>query len=39
MKNVPGGLGVKNMSDLTLKEMYGIYERKNLTKEQIKNTN
>ena len=39
MKNVPGGLGVKNMSDLILKEMYGIYETKNLMKEQIKNTN
>ena len=39
MKNVPGGLVVKNMSDLILKEMYGIYETKNLMKEQIKNTN
>ena len=29
------GLGVKNMSDLILKEIYGIYETKNL-KEQIK---
>ena len=36
MKNVQGGLGVKNMSDLILKEFYGIYETKNLTKEQIK---
>ena len=36
MKNVPGGLGVKNMSDLILKEMYGIYETKNLMKEQTK---
>ena len=29
------GLDVKNMSDLILKEIYGIYETKNL-KEQIK---
>ena len=36
MKNVQDGLGVKNMSDLIIKELYGIYERKNLTKEQIK---
>ena len=36
MKNVQDGLGVKNMSDLILKEIYGIYETKNLTKEQIK---
>ena len=30
------GVGVKNISDLVLKEIYGIYEIKNLTKEQIK---
>ena len=36
MKNVQDGLGVKNMSNLVLKEIYGIYETKNLTKEQIK---
>ena len=30
------GLGVKNMSDPILKEIYGKYETKNLTKEQIK---
>ena len=28
MKNVGDGLGVTNISDLVLKEMYGIYERK-----------
>ena len=33
MKNVQDGFGVKNMSDLILKEIYGIYEKKN-TKEQ-----
>ena len=27
---------VKNISDLVLKEIYGIYEKKNLTKEEIK---
>ena len=36
MKDVKDGLGVKNMSDLVLKEIYGAYERKNLTKEEIK---
>ena len=36
MKNVHGGLGVKNMSDLVLKEIHGICETKNPTKEQIK---
>ena len=29
MKNVGDGLGVKNISDLVLKEIYGIYEKKN----------
>ena len=28
MKNVGDGLGVTDISDLVLKEMYGIYERK-----------
>ena len=37
MKNIEDGLGVKNISDLVLKEIYGIYEKKQLTKEQIKN--
>ena len=36
MKNVHNGLGVENMSHLILKEIYGIYERENLIKEQIK---
>ena len=36
MKNVHKGLGVKNMSDLILKEIYSIYETKNLTKEPIR---
>ena len=36
MKYVGSGmLGVKNISDLVLKEIYGICETKNLTKEQI----
>ena len=35
MKNVHKGLGVKNISDLLLKEIYGIYEIKNLIKKQI----
>ena len=29
------GLGVKNISDLVLKETYGIYKTKNLTNKQI----
>ena len=37
MKDVGNGLGVKNISDLVLKEIYGIYEKKELTKEEIKN--
>ena len=36
MKDVHNGLGVTNMSDLTLKELHGIYEIKNVTKEQVK---
>ena len=36
MKDIRDGLGVKNISDLVLKEIYGIYEKK-LTKEEIKN--
>ena len=36
-KNIGSGLGFKNISDLVLKEIYGICEKKNLTKEKIKN--
>ena len=36
MKDVEDGLGVQNISDLVLEEIYGIYRTKNLTKEQIK---
>ena len=36
MKNVHQGLGVNNMSDLNLKEIYSIYQTKNLTKEQFR---
>ena len=35
MKRVKDGLGVKNMSDLVLKEIYGAHG-KNFTKEEIK---
>ena len=35
MKDVGKGMGVKNISDLVLKEIYGICETKNPTKEQI----
>ena len=34
MKDVGDGLGVKNISDLVLKEIYGIYEKRKLTKEE-----
>ena len=37
MKDCGNGLDVKNISDLVLKEIYGIYEGKKLTKEEIKN--
>ena len=37
MKDVGSGMGIKNISDLVLKEIYGIYRGKNLTKEEIKN--
>ena len=30
------GLGVENMSDLTIKEVNGIYKTKNSTKAEIK---
>ena len=35
MKDVRSGVGVKNISDLDLKEIYGICETKNSTKEQF----
>ena len=34
MKDVGSGIGVKNISDLVLKETYGICERKNPTKKK-----
>ena len=37
MKNVQDVLGVKNMSDVILKEIYGIYETKD-RKSRLKNT-
>ena len=33
MKDVGSGIGVKNISDLVLKEIYGIFKTKNLLKE------
>ena len=36
MEDVGDALGVKNISDLVLKEIYGIYEKRKLTKEEIK---
>ena len=39
MKNVQDGLGVKNMSDLVLKEIYGIYKKQQtLQINKFKNT-
>ena len=35
MKDVGSGMSVKNISDLVLKEIHGILETKNPTKEQI----
>ena len=34
-KDVGSGIGVKNISDLVLKEIHGICETKNPTKEQV----
>ena len=36
-KDVGSGMGVKNMSDLVLKEIYGICETKNLQKNKLMN--
>ena len=36
MNDMQNGLGMKNIFDLTRKEMQGIYETQNPTKEQIK---
>ena len=35
MKNAGSGMGVKYISDLVLKEIYGISETKNPTKKQV----
>ena len=35
MKDVGSAVGVKNISDLALKEIYGIFETKNPSKEQV----
>ena len=35
MKDAGSGIGVKNISDLVLKEIHGICETKNPTKEQV----
>ena len=32
MKDVGDGLGIKNISDLVLKEIYGIFEKKRINK-------
>ena len=37
MKDVGCGMSIKNISDLVLKEICGICDTKNPTKEQIKN--
>ena len=38
MKDVESGMGVKNISDLVLKEIYGICETKNPQKSKLRNT-
>ena len=35
MRDVGSGTGVKNISDLVLKEIYGICETKNSTKKEV----
>ena len=37
MNNAGSGMGVKNISDLVLKEIYGICETKNPTKNKLMN--
>ena len=37
MKDSGSGMGVKNISDLVLKEIYGICETKNLQKSKLMN--
>ena len=37
MKDVGSGMGVKNISELVLKEIYGICETKNPTKNKLMN--
>ena len=32
MKDIGGGLGVKNISDLVLKEIHGVYGKKTINK-------
>ena len=39
MKDVRSGMGVKNISDLVLKEIYGICETKNPSEEQVNKYN
>ena len=36
MRDVGNGVGVINISDLVLREIYGIWETKNLTKNKLK---
>ena len=36
IKDVGNGLGVQNISDLVLKELYGVYGKKKLTEEETK---
>ena len=36
MHNMQDKLGIKNMSDLTIKAIKGIYDAETLTKEQIR---
>ena len=38
MTNVYDNLGLKNMSDPILKQIYGIYKAKHFIKEKLKNT-
>ena len=37
MKDVGSGMGVKNVSDLVLNEIYGIWETKNPAKNKLMN--
>ena len=35
LEDVGSGIGIKNISDLVLKKLHGVFKTKNLTKEEM----